>query len=179
MPEQEEVPGAPHAKVCSHKVNTNSQIGTIQDSYPALSYPVKSHLATLPAPVTRPNSFPFCTRIPSTSLRGFRFSLFDFRVSLFEFRFSPFDFRVSSVTPLSTAFTPNLLLSPLSTVFTQINRGVPLEEAKNERHSTQHHEPATTASPRCQHRSLKGRCQRAAKQTRKTLRAPQPYLPLK
>jgi len=119
-------------QICSHLVNTNSQISTVQSSYPALSYPVKSHLATLPVPVTRPNSFPFCTRTSSTPRR-------EFRSSPFEFRCSPFEFRVSSLTPLSTAFTPNLFLSPLSTAFTQITRGVPLKEENNERHSAQHH----------------------------------------
>ena len=86
-------------KPCSQIVNTNSQIGTVQDSYLTLSYLVKSHLAALPSPATPPNSFPFCTRAPSTSRREFRSSFFDFRVS-------PFEFRVSSLTPLSTAFLP-------------------------------------------------------------------------
>jgi len=99
-------------QLCSHIVNTNSQIGTIQDSYLALSCPVKLDLAALPAPATPSNSFPFCTRTLST---------FDFqRPMSSEFRFSLFKFRV---TPLSTAFTPNLFLSPLSTAFTQITRG--------------------------------------------------------
>jgi hypothetical protein len=101
-------------QLCSHLVNTNSQIGTVQDSYPVLSCGVKSHLPAFPAPAAPPNSFPFCTGTFSPSKfqqpipREFRFSLFNFRVS-----------------PLSTAFTPNLRLCPLSTAFTQISRGVP------------------------------------------------------
>jgi hypothetical protein len=109
--------------VCSHIVNTDSQIGTVQSSYLTLSYPVKSPLATLLAPATPANSFPFCARTLSRSRR-------EFRSTLFEFRVSPFEFRVSSLTPLSTAFTPNLLLSPLSTAFTQITRGVPPKDEK-------------------------------------------------
>src|SRR6267154_1216321 len=100
-------------QLCSHIVNTNSQIGTIRDSYLALSCPVKSDLASFPVPITAPNSFPFCT---ST-------------LSIFKFR----------VTPLSAAFTPHLLLSPLSTAFTQITGVYPLRK-KNERHETQHHQ---------------------------------------
>ena len=110
-------------QLCSHVVNTNSQIGTTQRRYPALSYPVKSLLAALPAPATPPNSFPFCTRTFSSS--NFQ------RTIRSEFRFSLSKFRV---TPLSTAFTPNLLLSPLSTAFTQITRGVPLKApSRNEK----------------------------------------------
>src|ERR1700731_1844618 len=90
-----------YCQLCSHIVNTDSQIGTVQDSYPALSCPVKSPLAALPAPAPPPNSFPFCTDPLSDLVDAFRFSLF-------EFRFSLFDFCVSSLTPLSTAFTPNL-----------------------------------------------------------------------
>jgi hypothetical protein len=104
------------ARLCCHLVNTNSQIGTVQDSYPALSYPVKSSLATLPKPATPPNSFPFCstgTLLPSAFQRSARS----------EFRFSRFDFPLLQLSPLSTAFTPNRFLTPLSTAFTQITRG--------------------------------------------------------
>src|SRR6266403_4537342 len=69
-------------QLCSHIVNTNSQIGTVHDSYLALSCPVKSDLAALPAPATPPNSFLFCTSTPL----------------IFKFR----------ATPLLAAFTPNL-----------------------------------------------------------------------
>jgi hypothetical protein len=81
------------APICFQRVNTNSQIGTVQNSYPALSCPVKFHLAALPAPATPPNSFPFCVRFLSTPGFGFHIrsarpvaSIFDFRVSLFESR---------------------------------------------------------------------------------------------
>src|ERR1700737_2504487 len=87
-------------RFCSHIVNTSSQIGTVQCRHPTLSYPVKSHLAALPAPATPPNPFPFCTRTLST----INYSA----LVPCEFRFSLFEFRVSYLTPLSTAFTPNL-----------------------------------------------------------------------
>jgi len=108
--------------LCSQIVNTSSQIGTVQSSHPALPCLVKSPLATLPEPATPANSFPFYTDTLSTF--KFQRPIREFRFSLFAFRVSCFDFRGSSLSPLSTAFTPNLPLSPLSTAFTQINRGV-------------------------------------------------------
>src|ERR1700720_2421161 len=45
-------------------------------------------------------------------------------------RLSTVDFQIPSVSPLSTAFTPNRLLSSLSTVFTYFDRGVGGSEAK-------------------------------------------------
>src|SRR5258705_2623821 len=54
-------------QLCSHIVSTNSQIGTIQDCYLALSCPLKSDLAALPGPATPPNSFLSFTNLRSTS----------------------------------------------------------------------------------------------------------------
>jgi hypothetical protein len=117
------VTDSPHAArgpACSQVVNTSLKIGTVQDSYPALSCPVKSPLATPPAPTPPTNSFPFCIRtlsIVNVQRREFRSSLSDFRVSHFDFRLSP-------LTPLSTAFAPIRSLTPVSTAFTQSHRGV-------------------------------------------------------
>ncbi len=117
-------------QLCCQIVNTNSQIGTVQDSYLALSCPVKSDLASFPAPATPPNSFPFCTTTLLTfNFQGsfpcqFRFSLFKFRVTPLSTAFTP----NLLLSPLSTAFTPNLLLSPLSTAFTQITGVYPLRK---------------------------------------------------
>src|SRR5712675_1321229 len=72
-------------QLCSHIVNTNSQIGTVQDSYLALSCPVKSDLASFPVPATPPNSFPFCT----TTLLTFNSQgCFPLPVSIFAFQVS-------------------------------------------------------------------------------------------
>ena len=87
---------------------------------------MKSPLATFPAS----NPFLFCTN----PLAHFNF------VSRTRFALS----RHPPLTPLSTAFTTNFLLSPLSTAFTQITQGCTPLRKENERHTAQHHQRTAT-----------------------------------
>ena len=138
-------------QLCSHIVNTNSQIGTVQDSYLALSCPVKSDLAALPAPTTPPNSFLFCTHSLSTS----NFQPPDSpRVSIFAF-------QVSSNSFIYRFYAESLAISFIYRIYAN-HRGVSLKEKMNATKPSIINEPATTATPRCQHRSLKGRCRQLA-----------------
>ena len=106
-------------QLCSHIVNTNSQIGTIQDSYLALSCPVKSDLAALPAPATPPNSFLFCTHSLSTS----NFQPPDSpRVSIFAF-------QVWSNSFICRFYAESLAISFIYRIYAN-HRGVPLKEKK-------------------------------------------------
>jgi hypothetical protein len=124
----------PWPSVCSHIVNTNSQSGTVQDSYPALSCPVKSYLTALPAPATPPNCFLFCTRTPSTSHSDFRFSL---RVSLFAHRFS-----CSVPNSFIYRFYAESLSKSFIYRFYENHPGcTPSKERKNERQAIQYHHP--------------------------------------
>jgi len=125
--------------ICSHLVNTSSQIGTVQDSYLALSYPVKSPLATLPAS----NSFPFCTN--PLSIRD-SVSRTDFALS----RHSP----LSSNSFIYRFYAKSLSISFVYRIYAN-HRGVPLKKEKmNATQPRIINEPASTATPRCQYRSL-------------------------
>ncbi len=133
--------------ICSHLVNASSQIGTVQDSYLALSYPVKSPLATLPAS----NSFPFCTN--PLSIRD-SVSRTDFALS----RHSP----LSSNSFIYRFYAKSLSISFVYRIYAN-HRGVPPQERKNERHTTPHHQRTRNHRNSPLPVSLPGCCRRAAK----------------
>ena len=133
---------------CCHLVNTSSQISTVQDSYLALSYPVKSPLATLPAS----NPFFFCTN--PLSIRA-SVSRTYFALS----RHSP----LSSNSFIYRFYAKFPSISFIYRIYANHTGWPPSKERKNERHTTQHHQRT------CNHRnsplpvSLPGCCRRAAK----------------
>jgi len=99
-----------------------------------------------------PNSFLFCTY----SLSTFNFQPPDSpRVSIFAF-------QVSSNSFIYRFLRPNLFaISFIHRIYAN-HRGVPLKENMNATKPSIINEPATAATPRCQHRSLKGCCRQLA-----------------